>query len=82
VHALGKGLVVYEIQQASDTTYRLYDYGRDRKIDVQESLANITVPFKPIKLSSRSGELLSTPYFVLDKIMNVKKTKYEYYQCQ
>lgn len=28
VHALGKGLTVAEIQQASDCTYRLYDYGR------------------------------------------------------
>ena len=28
VHALGPGLLIYEIQQASDTTYRLYDWGR------------------------------------------------------
>lgn len=28
VHALGPGLLVYEIQQSSDTTYRLYDWGR------------------------------------------------------
>ncbi len=28
VHALGDGLVIYEIQQSSDITYRLYDWGR------------------------------------------------------
>jgi mannose-6-phosphate isomerase len=28
IHALGPGLVIYEIQQSSDTTYRLYDWGR------------------------------------------------------
>ncbi len=28
IHALGPGLLVYEIQQSSDTTYRLYDWGR------------------------------------------------------
>ena len=28
IHALGPGLLIYEIQQASDTTYRLYDWGR------------------------------------------------------
>jgi mannose-6-phosphate isomerase len=28
VHALGKGLLVYEVQQSSDVTYRLYDWGR------------------------------------------------------
>jgi mannose-6-phosphate isomerase len=47
VHALGAGLLVAEIQQASDTTYRLYDWGRtgpDRKprpLHVEEALAVI-----------------------------------------
>ena len=30
VHAIGKGLRLLEIQQSCDTTYRLYDWGRDR----------------------------------------------------
>jgi mannose-6-phosphate isomerase len=45
VHALGAGLVVAEIQQASDTTYRLFDWhrvdprtGRPRELHVQEAL--------------------------------------------
>ena len=39
VHALGAGLVVCEIQQNSDTTYRLYDYGRPRELHLDEALA-------------------------------------------
>ncbi|MBI85009.1 MAG: mannose-6-phosphate isomerase [Planctomycetaceae bacterium] len=44
VHALGEGLLVAEIQQASDTTFRLYDWdrrdadGRSRQLHIQESL--------------------------------------------
>lgn len=44
VHALGKGLVVYEAQQNSDVTYRLYDWdrkgldGRPRALHVKQSL--------------------------------------------
>ena len=31
IHALGAGVVVYELQQASDVTYRLYDWGREQQ---------------------------------------------------
>jgi mannose-6-phosphate isomerase class I len=39
VHALGAGLTVLEIQQHSDTTYRLYDYGRPRELHLDAGLA-------------------------------------------
>ncbi|MFT5873470.1 MAG: mannose-6-phosphate isomerase [Clostridium sp.] len=38
VHAICEGLVIEEIQQNSDITYRVYDYGRDREIHVEKSL--------------------------------------------
>ncbi len=44
IHALGPGILVYEIQQSSDTTYRLYDWGRlgldgqPRPLHVEKSL--------------------------------------------
>ncbi|MFN8528245.1 MAG: type I phosphomannose isomerase catalytic subunit [Anaerolineae bacterium] len=38
IHALGPGILIYEIQQSSDITYRLYDYGRPREIHVEKSL--------------------------------------------
>jgi mannose-6-phosphate isomerase len=47
VHAIGKGLVIFEIQQNSDTTYRVYDWdrrgldGRPRELHVRQSLASI-----------------------------------------
>jgi mannose-6-phosphate isomerase len=37
IHALGRGLIVLEIQQAVDITYRLYDYGRARELHLEES---------------------------------------------
>ncbi|NUQ00747.1 MAG: class I mannose-6-phosphate isomerase [Armatimonadetes bacterium] len=37
IHALGRGVVVLEIQQPSDSTFRLYDYGRGRQLHLEES---------------------------------------------
>ena len=38
IHALGPGIIVAEIQQNSDTTYRIYDWGRPRPIHVAQAL--------------------------------------------
>ncbi len=50
LHALGPGLFLYEIQQASDTTYRAYDWGRPqsagRKLHIEESAA-VARPLEP-----------------------------------
>jgi mannose-6-phosphate isomerase len=39
VHAIGAGVSIIEIQQNSDITYRLYDYGRPREIHVDQAVA-------------------------------------------
>jgi mannose-6-phosphate isomerase len=39
VHTIGPGSILVETQQNSDTTYRLYDYGRPREIHVEQALA-------------------------------------------
>ncbi|QYU70146.1 hypothetical protein J4558_08525 [Leptolyngbya sp. 15MV] len=39
VHAIGPGLSLIEIQQNSDTTYRLFDYGRPRELHLDQGLA-------------------------------------------
>lgn len=50
VHALGKGIVVLETQQNSDTTYRLYDYdrlddqGQGRELHLKQSADVVTIP--------------------------------------
>ena len=38
VHAIGGGIVLYEIQQSSDVTYRMWDWGRPREIHTQKAL--------------------------------------------
>lgn len=39
VHAIGAGIVLCEIQQNSDVTYRLYDYGRPRELHLEQAAA-------------------------------------------
>lgn len=39
IHAIGGGLVIAEVQQNIDCTYRLYDYGRPRELHLDEGLA-------------------------------------------
>ncbi len=41
VHTLGPGSIIVETQQQSDTTYRLYDYGRPRELHLKEGLASV-----------------------------------------
>ena len=51
IHALGKGLLILETQQSSDTTYRVYDYdrlddqGKPRDLHIQKSIEVTNVPF-------------------------------------
>ncbi len=70
VHAIGAGLVIFEIQQNSDTTYRVFDWnragldGKPRKLHVAESLASIDFnDFEPALVQSKwtGGEVKSRP---------------------
>ena len=53
VHAIGEGTSVFEVQQSSDTTFRLYDWGRvdakgaPRKLHVKEALAAMDLSIPP-----------------------------------
>lgn len=55
LHAIRAGSMVYEIQQATDITYRLYDYGRlgldgkPRELDVTDALQNLNPTHKVLK---------------------------------
>ncbi|MGX7352748.1 mannose-6-phosphate isomerase, class I [Enterococcus canis] len=50
IHAIGKGILILETQQSSDTTYRVYDYdrkddqGQTRELHIQQSIDVTTVP--------------------------------------
>jgi mannose-6-phosphate isomerase len=59
VHAIGAGLVIFEVQQNSDTTYRVFDWnrvgldGKPRELHVAQSLASIDFnDFEPALLPS------------------------------
>ncbi len=43
IHALGPGLLVYEVSQRSDLTYRLYDFGRGRELHLDKALDVVRV---------------------------------------
>ena len=53
VHAIGEGTSVFEVQQSSDTTFRLYDWGRvdakgnPRRLHVKEALAAMDISLPP-----------------------------------
>lgn len=75
VHAICSGLVIAEIQQNSDITYRVYDYGRPREIHVEKSLDVIDFDLKPEKLVEnyidflgyKYTNLCKSEYFTIDK---------------
>ena len=77
VHTLGPGSVIIETQQQSDTTYRLYDYGRPRELHLKEGLAAVKSrvvsgkvlrppPEQVDEGSNRRALLVAAPYFVVE----------------
>lgn len=78
VHAIGKGALIYEVQQSSDTTYRIYDYdrkqadGTKRQLHLDKALDIIDIPSTYID-----------PSIEVKKLQNATKTtfiKNEYFE--
>lgn len=72
IHAIGGGLTVIEIQQNSETTYRLYDYGSDRELHLVDGVAVADpVPYRPIVSPGDAGNRryiqVEGPKFVLER---------------
>lgn len=66
VHAIGSGLFLFEIQQTSDLTYRLYDWGRPRPLQIDRALACVDWSRGPISpMRPGDGLVLDSPYFRL-----------------
>ena len=69
VHALGPGLLIYEIQQSSDTTYRLYDWGRlgldgqPRELHIKKGVQVANLEFLPQILHPDDDLLVDGEYF-------------------
>jgi mannose-6-phosphate isomerase len=68
VHAIGPGCLIVEIQQNSDTTYRVFDYGRPRELHVEQSVASIDWDDVEPALLPREGETVAqTEYFTVSR---------------
>jgi mannose-6-phosphate isomerase len=86
VHAIGAGLVIFEIQQNSDTTYRVFDWnrvgldGKPRALHVAESLASIDfMDFEPALVGSRyhAAGKLQVRSVVRDRLFTVEACRAE-----
>ncbi|MCT1391444.1 mannose-6-phosphate isomerase, class I [Peribacillus frigoritolerans] len=65
IHAIGKGIVIYETQQSSDTTYRVYDYdridskGKKRDLHLDKAIQVTTVPNSPAHINAEKETVTS-----------------------
>ncbi|HEX4342798.1 MAG TPA: type I phosphomannose isomerase catalytic subunit [Verrucomicrobiae bacterium] len=84
VHAIGTGLVIFEIQQNSDTTYRVFDWnrvgldGKPRELHVPQSLASIDFnDFEPATIAHgfKTAGQLHTRSLVSDPLFTVEQRK-------
>lgn len=71
VHAIGPGVVVLETQQYSDTTFRLWDYGRPRELHVEAGMSVTRTDtaaglVSPVTMGNFT-RLVSCPYFLVDR---------------
>ena len=73
---LGPGVTLLEVQQTSDTTYRLFDYGRDRELHLDAGLAVVKtktgagkIPTKTVDGSGTEVQtrLITGKYFAVDR---------------
>jgi mannose-6-phosphate isomerase len=72
IHAIGPGLTVVEVQQNVDLTYRLYDYGSDRELHLDDGVAvSNPVPYVathlPMEAEAGRTVLADGPKFVLER---------------
>jgi mannose-6-phosphate isomerase len=81
VHAIGAGLVIFEIQQNSDTTYRVFDWnrvgldGQSRELHIAQSLASIDFnDFEPKLVEEKfsDNEKIKSRWLVRDQLFNVE----------
>jgi len=70
VHAIGKGILLAEVQQTSDITYRIYDWnrtgldGRPRPLHTEQAREAIRYDLRPERIQSSR---LETPYFTVER---------------
>jgi mannose-6-phosphate isomerase len=71
IHVIGSGMVILEVQQPSDTTFRLYDYGRERELHLEEGMKVVRLENGSGKIAPRKNErcteLIKAPYFAVSR---------------
>ncbi len=73
IHAIGAGLVIAEIQQRSDATFRLFDHGRGRELHVDHAIAvcdarPADITALPVILSDERTLLTSNAHFTFERL--------------
>ncbi|WAC18712.1 class I mannose-6-phosphate isomerase [Luteolibacter sp. SL250] len=75
LHAIGAGFLIHEIQQNSDTTYRVFDWnrvgldGKPRELHVEQSLASIDFgDFEPMMDAPEGPALAACEFFRTDRV--------------
>jgi mannose-6-phosphate isomerase len=73
VHAVGEGVTLCEIQENSDLTYRLYDFGRGRELHLDHAvnvahLGPHNHQTRPVALADWRDDLVSCRYFRLERL--------------
>lgn len=74
IHAIGKGCLIAEIQQNSNLTYRVYDYGRkdkdgkERDLHIEKAL-QVTKRVPILRQKSFNPHIASCEYFTVDKLV-------------
>jgi mannose-6-phosphate isomerase len=73
IHAIGAGLVIAELQQRSDATFRLFDHGSQRTLHIESAIAVANVgpadfQVRPEQLTAERTLLVSNPHFVFERI--------------
>ncbi len=75
VHAIGPGLKLIEVQQNSDTTFRLYDYGRPRELHLERAMAVASYGRYEARHAGTTAErgqaLFDAPHFRVDRVEGV-----------
>jgi mannose-6-phosphate isomerase len=68
IHAIGGGIALCEVQQFSDITYRLYDYGRPRELHLDHGIAVSHLEPVPVHAAS-TAFLVECPYFETGRLV-------------
>ena len=76
LHAIGAGLVIFEIQQNSDTTYRVFDWnrvgldGKPRELHISESMTSIDfADIEPPLDAPQGAEIARCEHFLVERFL-------------